>query len=256
MIVSLLISDLTNDLRMLIEGDQHHADVLFVRLFLKKINKTHQQNTKHSAQVTTMAGHVPCEEIKVKLILIGEVGVGKTTFAMKSESGLFIPDLQQTIGTSIHSHSCSTAHEGESPSSSVKFVIWDTACSDKYFAPSPMFYRNADAALIMYDVTSAVSLQKAKDFWIERVQHFTPDHTLMALVGHKCDLEGLRQVSTVQGHELADREGLEFFETSAKIDLSVNALFLRLSELLLAHGLEERIKHRDAASKPSICSIS
>lgn len=139
------------------------------------------------------------------------------------------------------------------PNRTIKFEIWDTAGQERFASLAPMYYRNAQSALVVYDITKASSLVKAKH-WVAELQRQASPGIVIALVGNKLDLaeddedgeaaeaqegegEGeedgkVRRVSTKEGKDYADEEGLLFFETSAKSGHNVNEVFTAIANAI------------------------
>lgn len=130
------------------------------------------------------------------------------------------------------------------PTRTIKFEIWDTAGQERFASLAPMYYRNAQAALVVYDLTKPTSLIKAKH-WVAELQRQASPGIVIALVGNKLDLTNdasaaaggdsndaddadgsdARKVSTEEAKTYADEESLLFFETSAKTGTNVNEVF-------------------------------
>ncbi|KAK3811530.1 MAG: ras family-domain-containing protein [Linnemannia gamsii] len=106
----------------------------------------------------------------------------------------------------------------------VKFEIWDTAGQERYKSLAPMYYRNANCAVVVYDITQSSSLDKAKS-WVKELQRQADPNIVIALAGNKSDLSARRVVETEEAQAYADEAGLLFFETSAKTATNVNELF-------------------------------
>ena len=126
----------------------------------------------------------------------------------------------------------------------IKFEIWDTAGQERFHSLAPMYYRcsplwnnpgslcrNAQAAVVVYDITKAASLTKAQS-WIKELQRQASPGIIIALAGNKVDLadddENGRQVSYEEGKEYANETGALFFETSAKTGDGVQELFTEI----------------------------
>ncbi|CUI14528.1 rab5 GTP-binding protein, putative [Bodo saltans] len=174
------------------------------------------------------------KDIPAKIVVLGESAVGKSSLALRFVRRDFIPNQEATIGASFLSRSVSLVDE--SPPVTIKFEIWDTAGQERYRALAPMYYRGAAGALVVYDITSADSLRKAES-WIGELRRNADPQTVVVLVGNKCDLESMRQVSIQQGQDLAEKEELLFYETSAKDGTNVDALFTNLGKTLLSRGV-------------------
>ena len=113
--------------------------------------------------------------------------------------------------------------------STVKFEIWDTAGQERYKSLAPMYYRNANCAVVVYDITQTSSLEKAKA-WIKELQRQANDNIVIALAGNKSDLEDKRAVETEEAKAYAMEAGLLFFETSAKSSENVKELFTAIGK--------------------------
>jgi Ras-related protein Rab-5C len=149
------------------------------------------------------------------------------------------------------------------PSRIIKFEIWDTAGQERFASLAPMYYRNAQAALVVYDLTKPTSLTKAKH-WVAELQRQASPGIVIALVGNKLDLcsessssagtedenpdepaegdaeaeaeaadEGdARKVSTREAKQYAEEESLLFFETSAKTGTNVADVFTAIANAI------------------------
>jgi small GTP-binding protein len=113
----------------------------------------------------------------------------------------------------------------------LKFEIWDTAGQERYHSLAPMYYRGANAALIVYDITSMDSFERAKK-WVLELQKQAPPDIVLALVGNKNDLETQRQVNQEDVQAYAEGRDLVLMEASAKTGDNVTAVFDALAQKL------------------------
>ena len=112
-----------------------------------------------------------------------------------------------------------------------KYMIWDTAGQEKYHSLAPMYYRNTQIAIIVYDITQKHTFLTVKK-WIKELQQKGPPDVLIAIVGNKQDLEDRRKVSYNQVKAYADEINAFFIETSAKKNININELFINIGKTL------------------------
>lgn len=105
-----------------------------------------------------------------------------------------------------------------------KLMIWDTAGQEKYKSMIKMYYKNAHAAIVVFDVTNIQSFDKAQS-WVDELVENTNNNTIIALCGNKVDLEESRKVSYDEGSQYAEKIGAFYIEVSAKINLNIEKLF-------------------------------
>ncbi|QCD85288.1 Ras-related protein Rab-5A [Vigna unguiculata] len=173
-----------------------------------------------------MARRTANKSLQAKLVLLGDMGTGKTSLVLRFVKGQFSEYQESTIGAAFFTQVLSLNE------ATVKFDIWDTAGQERYHSLAPMYYRGAAAAIVVYDITSMDSFVRAKK-WVREVQRQANSSLTMFLVANKADLEGDRKVSNEEGEEYARESGLSFLETSAKTAQNVNELFYEIAKRLV-----------------------
>jgi Ras-related protein Rab-5C len=160
---------------------------------------------------------------QAKLVLLGDMGAGKSSLVLRFVKGQFFDYQESTIGAAFLTKTL--------PEQNVKFEIWDTAGQERYHSLAPMYYRGAAAAVIVYDITNKDSFNKAKT-WVKELQRQGNPNMIMALAGNKADLAETREVPSEEAQAYADENGLFFFETSAKHNLNVTEVFEEIAKRL------------------------
>lgn len=168
-----------------------------------------------------------------KLVLLGESAVGKSSIVHRFVKDTFDDMRESTIGAAFLTQSIQVPETN----TTVKFEIWDTAGQERYKSLAPMYYRNAHAALCVYDITSEASFVKAQD-WIKELKKQAPDGIVIALVGNKADLAADRAVAEHSLHEYLEQLNLDaeprviHHECSAKSGDGVLDIFQEIARAL------------------------
>ncbi|XP_077587405.1 ras-related protein Rab-15-like isoform X2 [Stigmatopora nigra] len=114
----------------------------------------------------------------------------------------------------------------------VRVQIWDTAGQERYQTITKQYYRRAQGIVFVYDITCESSFQHIVK-WATDVEEYAPEKVQRILVGNKADEESRRRVSSEEGSKLAERYGMDFFETSASTSHNIDKSFTRVTELVL-----------------------
>lgn len=184
-----------------------------------------------------------------KLVLLGESAVGKSSIVHRFVKNTFDDLRESTIGAAFLTQTITIPESN----TTVKFEIWDTAGQERYKSLAPMYYRNAHAALCVYDITSRLSFNKAQD-WIKELKKQAPEGIIIALVGNKSDLDDNREVEEseveeyVQQHNELDGGSIITAECSAKTGDGVLEIFNKIGRAL---PIEEAINAESHRSRQS-----
>ena len=166
----------------------------------------------------------------LKLILIGDSSVGKTSIVHRVKEGSFSV-APPTIGCSFCQHAIQLPGGGTLP-----VAIWDTAGAEKYKTFTRQYFRGASAVLVCYDITSADSFDGAKRWTRDVLAELCPP-PVMALVGTKGDLEAQRKVPRDEASRYAAEQQMLNLECSAKEGRGVDATFEEVARAMQARGL-------------------
>jgi len=160
-----------------------------------------------------------------KLVLLGESAVGKSSLVLRFVKGQFHEFQESTIGAAFLTQTVVL------DATTVKFEIWDTAGQERYHSLAPMYYRGAQAAIVVYDITNADTFTRAKS-WVGELHRQARPDIVIALAGNKSDLGSRRTVEYEEANAYAEEKGLLFLETSAKNANNVNEIFLAIARKL------------------------
>uniref|UniRef100_A0AC35U807 Ras-related protein Rab-3 n=1 Tax=Rhabditophanes sp. KR3021 TaxID=114890 RepID=A0AC35U807_9BILA len=177
-----------------------------------------------------------------KLLIIGNSSVGKTSFLFRYCDDSFTSAFVSTVGIDFK---VKTVFRGDKR---VKLQIWDTAGQERYRTITTAYYRGAMGFILMYDITNEESFNSVQD-WCTQIKTYSWENAQVVLVGNKCDMDDERVVSYERGRQLADQLGLEFFETSAKENINVKAVFEKLVEII-CNKMAESLDKDQAQSQP------
>lgn len=159
-----------------------------------------------------------------KLVMLGASGVGKSSLALRFVKDFFDEDHQSTMGA------CFLIKEVHVDNVIVKLEIWDTAGQERYQSLAPLYYRSAEAAIIVYDATNYSSFSKAK-IWVKELKERS-DVCVIILVSNKMDLPDKKRVNTEDAMDYADNERILFMEASAKTGHNVQEIFNTIAQKL------------------------
>ena len=162
----------------------------------------------------------PETHISYKLVILGEVAVGKSSIAQRFVNGKFNNLHNPTVGALFLTKKIKVNE------TNIKYDIWDTAGQERYHSLTPMYYKNARAAVVVFDVTSAPSFERAQKWMSELFEKANPG-IIIALCGNKIDLDN-RQVSRVDAEEYANKVGCLYIEVSAKTNENIDELFYQI----------------------------
>ena len=165
--------------------------------------ESHEDSVDNSISVT-----------RHKIIFVGDAATGKTSIINRIIDNPFNDTYEVSIGIDFMSKNI--RFRGQN----IKIQIWDSAGQEKYKGLIPSYVRNSSIVYIVYDISNRSSFDNVPN-WISFVKNI--EKTTMILCGNKTDLE--REVNKNEGEELAKREGLLFFECSAKTNENIKNMF-------------------------------
>ena len=162
---------------------------------------------------------------ELKVVLVGESAVGKTSIISKFMKKIFQVDLQSsTVGT------LSTKTFIYNGNKLLKLEIWDTAGQERYRSLTKMFYKEASVAIMVYDITRKQTYEEIKNYWADEISNNAPENIIKVLCANKSDLIDDETVDETEAREYAKSIGALFHQTSAKNSYGINELFLDIAK--------------------------
>uniref|UniRef100_A0A915DAM6 Uncharacterized protein n=1 Tax=Ditylenchus dipsaci TaxID=166011 RepID=A0A915DAM6_9BILA len=154
------------------------------------------------------------------VMLLGDSCTGKTCLLIRYKDGTFLNNnFISTVGIDYRSKLV------EVDKYKVKLQIYDTAGQERFRSITASYYRDADALLLIFDVTNRTSFDNIRN-WLAQVREYAKDNVQITLVGNKIDLSAQRKVKTDEARQLAQTYNISYIETSAKQDSMCKMHFL------------------------------
>ncbi|XP_031830297.1 ras-related protein Rab-18-B isoform X2 [Nomia melanderi] len=181
---------------------------------------------------------------KLKLLIIGESGVGKSCILIRFIEDTFEENTKITVGIDFKTKDI--VLDGNK----IQLSIWDTAGEERFRTLSPSYYRNAQGAILVYDVTKEDTFKKLEKWLSELDTYSHKEDIVKMVVGNKIDLPD-RKISTQEGLEFARRHQTLYIESSAKSADGINYAFEELvQKIIQTPGLWDRniTRHYDNGS--------
>ena len=158
------------------------------------------------------------ETLKFKLIVVGDQNTGKSCILNRFANNTFQENYQATIGLDFQTKNV-TIHNQD-----IRLTLYDTAGQEKFRSLIPMYIREAQIILLVYDITNKESFDSIPK-WFSDILNVKNDEAVFVLIGNKIDLTNSRKISYNEGKRLANEKNIIFEELSAKNGTNFNDLF-------------------------------
>lgn len=190
----------------------------------------------------------------IKLLLIGDSGVGKSCLLLRFSDDQFTPSFITTIGIDFKIKTI------ELDGKRIKLQIWDTAGQERFRTITTAYYRGAMGIMLIYDVCDEQSFSNIRN-WIRNIEQHAADNVNKILIGNKADMVSDKKVEASRAQALADEYGISFFECSAKTNQNVVEAFTslavdikrRLMDSAESVGRNDNVKLDQGGTKKKCC---
>ena len=186
-------------------------------------------------------------QIVLKLLLLGDSSVGKTSILLKYISNKFDESSISTVGVDYMDKII------DYNKFKIKLQIWDTSGEEKFRTITKNFYRNADGLLVVFDLTKKESYDHIRS-WINEAKE-NNDKLKTLLIGNKLDLKDERIVAIDVAKQFAEKNNLKYIETSAKDGTNINESFQAIIDLLFDGKSSEEILHEFTKQDSSLSVV-
>lgn len=177
--------------------------------------------------------------IKIKLVFLGEASVGKTSLVQRMLMDRFREFQDSTIGASFFTKKIEI--DGEK----LHYEIWDTAGQERYRSLAPMYYRNGDCAVLVFDVNCRESYEKAKEY-VKEMEVNNPGCLMTILLGNKCDMLK-EKICEFEIREYCDTINAVYFQCSAKTNKNIHFI-----QRYIDNKLPNLVKKRNLIQNPPL----
>ena len=170
------------------------------------------------------------DSIVLKIVMIGDSGVGKTNLLSRYCKDTFTTDTKPTIGVEF------TPYQTTCNDMNVTVHLWDTAGQEKYRGITSSYYKDAHGICLVFDISNKNSFLNL-DIWLDEIRNFSSEDVQIILMANKTDLADKRRVSTSEAEAYAETQKLFYMEVSAKTNEG------GFVEKAFAKVIEEAVKH-------------
>lgn len=194
-------------------------------------------------------------EFLIKVVVIGDSGVGKTNIIFQYTEGKFSSVHVATVGFDYKSKIIKLPNSKKK----VKMQIWDTAGQERYMAINKNLFQRVQGIILMYDLTNRESFEHISN-WLNMIKQTVPNKPLI-LVANKLDIADEKRIVTEnEGEKIAKENNIEFFEASGSTGENVDKLFEAIGESVFKYLMEEKgdymnnnIKVTETSNKKKKC---
>ena len=180
-----------------------------------------------------------------KIVLVGDMGVGKTTIIRRFTTGVFDTGITPTVGAgSVH------ASVKLNDDSIIDLTIWDTAGQERYQSLIPLYLRKAKGVILVCDLTAKHTIQTLNVIFTSLTN--VDSDCVMMLVGNKIDIDTASNFTPLK--KWADEHNMSFMTVSAKTGIGINEMFTSIANSIMKTSTDNKnLFKQKTPKKPSGC---
>lgn len=183
-----------------------------------------------------------------KIVLLGEGCVGKTSLVLRYVENKFNEKHLTTLQASFLTKKLNISGKR------VTLNIWDTAGQERFHALGPIYYRDSNGAILVYDITDEDSFQKVKN-WVKELRKMLGNEISLCIAGNKIDLEKDRHVTVAEAESYAASVGAKHYHCSAKLNKGVEEMFLDLAKNMIEKSDQDPVTRPGKNSRKSVVVV-
>jgi len=184
------------------------------------------------------------EVLNAKVVILGDQGVGKTSLITRQVDDTFTKDTMSTLGACNYTVTVPLHYL------KVRIRVWDTAGQERFRSIVPLYYRGAQGALLIYDITNRDSFESIKR-WVQELKGHVMHSMVLFIIGNKLDLTEERTVSRDEVLLYSNQIGARHFECSAKDKIGVDPIFQTLAHQIASqHNISPELMTTVEAPNP------
>ena len=169
-----------------------------------------------------------------KIVMLGEGRVGKTSVSLRYVNGDWSPDQKSTVAAGFLQKKIHMSKK------SIQLNIYDTAGQERFHALAPIYYRGAQGAVLVYDITDQPTFERVQR-WVKELKKMADKNISLVIVGNKCDLESRREVDNDAAVEYVNSLGnADHVLASAKTALGIEQAFFTLARRMIKAKQSDR----------------
>ena len=188
------------------------------------------------------------DPIPVKVVLVGDTGVGKTCIIQRYVNNSYSEENESTLSSTY----TNKVLEFKEYNKKLSLDIWDTAGQELYRALAKNFYLNAAIGILVYDIRRKDSYDSIKNYWVDQMKESGEENMILGIAGNKCDLFQEEEVPEDEVKKYAQSIGAIFKPTSCKESIGIDELFQECGKKFLENNNLLKINNKEKANdKPT-----
>ena len=207
------------------------------------MNESQEKEDENEIKMDENVSYYEKEYYKLKLIILGDSGVGKTNIIQRYISDTFNTETRATVGVEFFVKNYRVNND------IIKLEIWDTAGQERYKSITSAYYKGSRGALIVYDITRTITFEDIEK-WKNEINEKVKGSLKLMLIGNKCDLKDERKVSIEEALEKAKLLNIPLMETSALDSTNIQKAFENILKEMYKEFKKEKKREKIEKNHP------